>query len=72
MTKNIRELADRFYEIVNGDDGEFSEIFSSNFVFGIMFYSMPNLLNQNFHPSFAYKSKNKKKSDEYQNFPYNK
>jgi ketosteroid isomerase-like protein len=36
MTKNIRELADRFYEIVNGDDGEFSEIFSSNFVFGIM------------------------------------
>ena len=36
MTKNIRELADRFYEIVNGDDGEFSEIFSSNFVFGIL------------------------------------
>jgi len=36
MTKNIRELADRFYEIVNGGEGDFSEIFSSDFVFGIM------------------------------------
>jgi ketosteroid isomerase-like protein len=36
MTKSIRELADRFYEIVNGDDGEFAEIFSTDFVFGIM------------------------------------
>lgn len=36
MTKNIRELADRFYEIVNGAEGDFSEIFSSDFVFAIM------------------------------------
>ena len=36
MTKNIRELADRFYGIVNGDEGDFSEIFSTNFVFSIM------------------------------------
>jgi len=36
MTKSIRELADRFYGIVNGDEGDFSEIFSTNFVFGIM------------------------------------
>jgi len=36
MTKSIRELADRFYGIVNGDDGDFSEIFSDDFVFGIM------------------------------------
>ncbi len=36
MTRNIRELADRFYEIVNGADGEFAEIFSTDFVFGIM------------------------------------
>ena len=36
MTKSIRELTDRFYGIVNGDDGDFSEIFSDDFVFGIM------------------------------------
>ena len=36
MSKNIRELVDRFYEIVNGADGEFAEIFSEDFVFGIM------------------------------------
>ena len=36
MTKSIRELADRFYGIVNGDEGDFSEIFSTDFVFGIM------------------------------------
>ena len=36
MTKSIRELADRFYGIVNGDEGDFSEIFSTNFIFGIM------------------------------------
>jgi ketosteroid isomerase-like protein len=36
MTRSIRELADRFYEIVNGADGEFAEIFSPDFVFGIM------------------------------------
>ena len=32
----IRELADRFYAIVNGDEGDFSEIFSADFKFGIM------------------------------------
>ena len=36
MTKSIRELAERFYGIVNGDDGDFSEIFSTDFLFGIM------------------------------------
>ncbi len=36
MTKSIRELADRFYEIVNGEEGDFSEIFSNDFIFGIM------------------------------------
>ena len=36
MAKSIESLVNRFYEIVNGDDGEFSEIFSEDFVFGIM------------------------------------
>jgi len=36
MTKNIRKLVNRFYEIVNGDEGEFSEIFADDFVFSIM------------------------------------
>tara|TARA_B100001142_G_C14050940_1_gene545854 strand:- start:189 stop:659 length:471 start_codon:yes stop_codon:yes gene_type:complete len=36
MTKTIRELADRFYEIVNTGDGDFSEVFSSDFLFSIM------------------------------------
>ena len=36
MTKNIRELVDRFYAIVNGADGDFSEIFTSDFKLGIM------------------------------------
>ncbi len=36
MTRNIRELVDRFYDIVNGNEGEFSEIFSDDFVFSIM------------------------------------
>ncbi len=36
MTKSIRELVDRFYAIVNGADGEFSEIFTEDFKFGIM------------------------------------
>ena len=34
MTKSIESLVNRFYEIVNGDEGEFSEIFSEDFVFG--------------------------------------
>ena len=36
MLRNIRQLVDRFYEIVNGADGDFSEIFTSDFQFGIM------------------------------------
>ena len=35
MGKNIKELAERFYEIVNGE-GELSEVLSDDFVFGIM------------------------------------
>jgi ketosteroid isomerase-like protein len=36
MTLSIRQLVDRFYEIVNGAEGDFSEIFTPNFQFGIM------------------------------------
>ena len=36
MTRSIRELVDRFYEIVNGADGEFSEIFRKDFELDIM------------------------------------
>lgn len=36
MTRSIRELADRFYEIVNGAEGDFSEIFAEDFELDIM------------------------------------
>ena len=36
MKKSIRQLVDRFYGIVNGDEGDFSEIFSKDFSFDIM------------------------------------
>ena len=32
----IAKLAERFYEIVNSGEGEFSEVLSDDFVFGIM------------------------------------
>ena len=35
MSKSIKELAERFYEIVNGE-GELSEVLSDDFQFGIM------------------------------------
>lgn len=36
MTRSIRQLVDRFYEIVNGADGDFSEIFTEDFEMDIM------------------------------------
>lgn len=36
MTRNIRELVDRFYAIVNGADGDFDEIFTKDFHLAIM------------------------------------
>jgi len=36
MTRSIRELADRFYDIVNGADGDFDEILIKDFHLGIM------------------------------------
>ena len=36
MTKTTRQLVDRFYAIVNGAEGDFSEIFTDDFVMGIM------------------------------------
>lgn len=36
MTQPIRKLVDRFYEIVNTGDGDFSEIFVDDFKLGIM------------------------------------
>ncbi|MFK8033020.1 MAG: nuclear transport factor 2 family protein [Hyphomicrobiales bacterium] len=36
MTRNIRQLVDRFYEIVNTGEGSFSEIFTKDFELGIM------------------------------------
>ena len=35
MSKNIKELAERFYELVNSG-GELSEVLSDDFIFGIM------------------------------------
>ena len=35
MSKNIKQLAERFYELVNGG-GELSEVLSDDFIFGIM------------------------------------
>ena len=35
MSKSIKELAERFYEIVNGEE-ELSEVLSDDFQFGIM------------------------------------
>ena len=36
MTRSIRQLVDRFYEIVNGAEGDFSEIFTPDFEMDIM------------------------------------
>lgn len=36
MMRSIGELTDRFYKIVNGEDGDFSEIFSEDFEMDIM------------------------------------
>lgn len=36
MAKTTRQLVDRFYAIVNGAKGDFSEIFTPDFVMGIM------------------------------------
>lgn len=36
MARSIRDLVNRFYEIVNGADGDFSEIFSDDFEMDIM------------------------------------
>jgi len=36
MSLTIRQLVDRFYAIVNGAEGDFSEIFRDDFVMGIM------------------------------------
>lgn len=36
MPRTIRQLVDRFYAIVNGAEGDFSEIFHDDFVMGIM------------------------------------
>ncbi|MBI6629957.1 nuclear transport factor 2 family protein [Pontibaca salina] len=36
MTQDIRKLVQRFYEIVNGASGDFSEIFAKDFHLGIM------------------------------------
>lgn len=36
MTRNIRQLVDRFYEIVNTGEGRFSEIFTDDFELAIM------------------------------------
>lgn len=36
MARTIRELVDRFYEIVNTGDGDFAEIFVDDFKLGIM------------------------------------
>ena len=36
MARSIRELVDRFYAIVNGAEGDFSEIFTEDFTLGIM------------------------------------
>jgi ketosteroid isomerase-like protein len=36
MTHSIRDLVDRFYDIVNGADGDFDEIFTKDFHLGIM------------------------------------
>ncbi|MGJ8534699.1 MAG: nuclear transport factor 2 family protein [Alphaproteobacteria bacterium] len=36
MTRDIRQLVDRFYEIVNTGEGSFSEIFTDDFELGIM------------------------------------
>jgi len=35
MSKTIKQLAEKFYELVNGD-GDLSEVLSDDFVFGIM------------------------------------
>lgn len=36
MTRTIRELVDRFYDIVNDADGDFDEIFTKDFHLAIM------------------------------------
>jgi len=36
MSKNIKQLAERFYELVNGG-GELSEVLSDDFIFGMGF-----------------------------------
>lgn len=36
MTRSIRELVNRFYEIVNTGNGDFAEIFVDDFKLGIM------------------------------------
>ena len=36
MARTIRDVVDRFYAIVNGAEGDFSEIFTEDFTLGIM------------------------------------
>lgn len=36
MTRSVRQLVDRFYEIVNGSEGDFAEIFVNDFELDIM------------------------------------